>query len=379
MTNRLVGTIDGITAERSGIQEITVRVIARDGVVGSNSMSISRPAMNLTGITGTVEIGDEVEINTSAVDLNLGTGGFDFVIAVLNRTPETADPPGHIIKLRYTPLQMPVLAVSSPESPFHDAVKNFESLREMPVVCFELHSQLPAICAALQWALKDCGIEGKIVYIMTDGAALPMAISRLVPRLLARNMISATITAGQAFGGQYEAVNMYSAMSAACDGLKADAIIIGQGPGNVGTHTRLGFSGIDQGLAVNAAASLGGSPIFVPRVSFGDSRERHIGLSHHSITNLQLIARAPAYVTIPRLPANQQEKLAKSLEENGISDQHDVVTVDAERGLAALEDAGIAVTTMGRGVNAERAFFLAAAAAGMLAAQMIETKRKLIK
>jgi hypothetical protein len=163
-------------------------------------------------------------------------------------------------------------------------------------------------------------------------------------------------------------------MAAAKEALNADVIVVGQGPGNVGTGTRLGFSGVDQGLAVNAAASLEGAPIFVPRISFGDSRTRHIGLSHHTITNLKTVIRASALLPIPRLSKHDLQKLFSVLEDCGIMDLHDVITVDADKGLKAFEDTGLKVTTMGRDLSVERPFFLAAAAAGLLAAQLAEIR-----
>jgi hypothetical protein len=381
MTRRSTGFVQTITSLRPGVQEILVRIgpdSASAAVCESDEAAAQeslRPAINLTELTGEVVVGDRVEVNTVAIDLQLGTGGYDIVISVLDRSSIDADPAGHVIKLRYTPVQTPVLAIEAPESPHHQTIASFTSLNETPVVCFELHSQLPAICAALHWAMHDCGKTARLIYIMTDGAALPIALSRLVPALVERNMITATIAAGQAFGGDYEAVNIYSALAAARDALGADAIVIGQGPGNVGTGTALGFSGVDQGISANAAASLGGSPIFVPRISFTDERSRHIGLSHHTITNLTRVVRTPTLVPIPRISRVQLGRLYAVLSDTGILKSHEAITVDADKGLKALEDCGLAVTTMGRGLTVERAFFLAAAAAGLLAAQHLEVKQ----
>jgi len=378
MTRRTKGIVDAITAVRPGVQEVMVRTgTNKTSDASGDTADISqrtslRPAINLTELTGPLELGDHVEVNTVALDMELGTGGYDFVISVLNRAAFDRDPPGHIIKLRYTPLQTPVLAIEAPESDNHAAVASFATLGETPVVCFELHSQLPAICAALHWGMQECGRTARLVYIMTDGAALPIAVSRLVPALIERKMLASTITAGQAFGGDYEAVNVYSALAAAYSALGADAIVVGQGPGNVGTGTALGFSGVDQGIAANAAASLGGAPIFVPRISFSDERSRHVGLSHHTVTNLTSVVRTPTLLPIPRLPRLQLGRLYAALQEKGILKLHEAITIDAEKGLKALEECGMSVTTMGRGLSTERAFFLAAAAAGLLAAQLIE-------
>jgi hypothetical protein len=371
MKRRVEGCVEAITAERPGAQEIVVRV---DGAL--SSPHATRVALNLTALTDTVVVGDRVVLNTVAVELGLGTGGLDFVVAVLGRSEAEADLPGHILKLRYTPVQTPVLTVEAPENAHHDALRLFATLDDLPVVCAELHSQIPAICAAAKWALQTHGWprSPRIAYIMTDGAALPLALSRLVPQMKTYGLVEATITAGQAFGGDYEAVNLYSALAAAKEVVEADLVVVGQGPGNVGTGTPLGFSGVDQGLAINATASLGGVPIIVARISFTDKRHRHAGLSHHTLTVLKHIARAPALVPLPRLPKRQLQRLYDSLEAAGITETHEPITIDADQGLAALEACGLNVTTMGRSISEERPFFLAAAAAGLLAAQLVEAR-----
>ncbi|HZT42669.1 MAG TPA: DUF3866 family protein [Chthonomonadaceae bacterium] len=371
---RAEGVVEAIRAERPGAQELTVRTVPDDPA----GKVERRPALNLIALTGRAKAGDRVLLNTVAVELGLGTGGLDFIIANLDSPLEERFAPGHILKLRYTPLQTPVLAVCAPESPHHPALRETVSLEEYPVVCAELHSQVPVICAAARWALQEFGWSRapRIAYIMTDGASLPLALSRLVPELKARGWVDATLTAGQAFGGDYEAVNLYSALAAARAVVQADIIVVSQGPGNVGTQTPLGFSGVDQGLAVNAAASLGGIPIAVARISFADPRDRHQGLSHHTVTVLSTIARAPALVPIPRLPAPQMKAVRAACVQSGITKEHEVITVDAERGLAAFEASGLDVTTMGRTLDQERPFFLAAAAAGLLAAQLVEFREE---
>ncbi len=383
MRLRAQGIVESIRLERPGAQEVLVRVTdeeaselaERNGAEQRVEESL-RPALNLIALTGPVAVGDRVLLNTVAVELGLGSGGLDFVIAVMDRIEADGAAPGHILKLRYTPLQTPVLSVEAPESPHHDALRLFATLDDLPVVCAELHSQLPAICAAAHWSLQEHGWPRvpRLAYVMTDGAALPLALSRLVPEMKARGLLEATITAGQAFGGDYEAVNLYSALVAAKQVVEADIVVVAQGPGNVGTDTPLGFSGIDQGLAINAADSLGGVPVAVTRISFADPRRRHSGLSHHTITNLRHIARAPALVPIPRLSETQRRLLMTVLEETGIAEKHQPITVDAQRGLAALEASGLDVTTMGRDITQERPFFLAAAAAGLLAAQLVEAR-----
>ena len=86
-----------------------------------------------------------------------------------------------------------------------------------------LHSQVA--CVALAFAAKAPG--RRLVFVMTDSASLPLALSDLVPTL----PLAATVTCGQAFGGDYEAVDVTSGLLA----VEADAYVVGPGPGVVGT------------------------------------------------------------------------------------------------------------------------------------------------
>jgi len=354
MLARTAGIVERIESERPGLQELRVRTDS--GV---------RRAINYTGLNRRLEAGDRVVLNTWAVELGLGTGGADFVVEEGRAALE--EPAGHVLKLRYTPLQFPVLAAEAPESPHHRALRNFRTLSGTPVVCAELHSQVPAVAAAVKW---ECP-RARVAYVMTDGAALPMAYSRLVPRMKECGLLDATVTAGQAFGGDFEAVNLYSGLAVARQAAGADAIIVCQGPGNTGTQTELGFSGLDQGIALNAAASLDGTPIAVVRMSLADPRARHRGISHHTLTVLDRVALAPAFVPIPRLTGEAFRLLRATLDRRGLLERHEFITVDAEQGFQALARAGIQVTTMGRPLEQEREFFLSAAAAGLVAGQWV--------
>ena len=76
--------------------------------------------------------------------------------------------------------------------------------------------------------------------------------------------------AGQAFGGELEAVTVWTGMLAAKEVLGADVIVVADGPGNLGTDTTWGVSALGSGNALNAAAALGGRPIPSLRISFAD-------------------------------------------------------------------------------------------------------------
>ena len=55
-------------------------------------------------------------------------------------------------------------------------------------------------------------------------------------------------------------------------------------------------------MAASAAATLGGRPVAALRVSEADARERHHGVSHHSLTAYGRVAAHPADIPVPQLP-----------------------------------------------------------------------------
>ena len=107
------------------------------------------------------------------------------------------------------------------------------------------------------------------------------------------------VTVGQAFGGDLEAASLHTGLLAARRVLGREVAIVSQGPGNLGTGTRWGFSGVAVGEAVNAAAVLGGRPVGSLRISAADPRQRHRGVSHHSLTAYGRVALAAADLVVP--------------------------------------------------------------------------------
>jgi len=325
-------------------------------------------AYALTQLTGPVELGDRVVVNTTAVELGLGTGGWHVVHWNLERDGWSEPGPGHIIKGRYTSLQADV---GSTEEHL-EALAEIESIDGMPVVVAALHSQLPAVAAAF----KACAPDARLAYVMTDGAGLPLAMSDLVASVRAAGLIDATITCGHAFGGDYEAVSAFSALAVARHVAHADAAVVVMGPGIVGTNTRLGFSGMEVGPLLDAASGLGGIPIACLRVSFADGRDRHVGLSHHSATALRIAARDRVRVAVPALPTEQAARLRADLEAAGIDGRHDLVDVDAPDALELFERHGLRIASMGRPAADDPALFQAAAAAGALAAAHVSGRAR---
>lgn len=355
---RLVwGTVRSVITERPDAQRLRVTV---DGE--SDAVAVAYPAL-----AGRCEAGERVLLNTTAVDLGLGTGGVHLVVA---RVPDSGAPAGvafddasggHVMKLRYTPLQRDVLSVEAPESPHAADVADVVDVGGMPVICCGLHSQV-ALAAA---ALKEAAPDARVAYCMTDQAALPLALSELVPALVSAGLLDTTLTCGQAFGGQMEAVTLHSALVAARVVGRADATIVAIGPGVVGTGSALGHGGVALGEALNAAAAVGGKPVATLRVSFADARERHRGVSHHTLTALSLIAVSPALIAVPRLPDEQSQTVGRQLEAAGIWDRHERMEV-GKGALPGLR--GVDVRSMGRTPAQDPAFFVAAAAAGYAAA-----------
>jgi len=352
------GVVTSIEREAQGIQHLSVAF--DDDVCGR---AIAYPALS-----GPCHVGDRVLLNTTAVDLSLGTGGSHFVVA---RAEDDARPaldapgPGHIMKLRYTPLQIDTGAVEEQGSPHHTAMAAADDLGGMPVVCCSLHSHVPLVAAAAK--ARRAGV--RIAYCMTDGAALPLPLSDVVRECREAELLDAAITCGQAFGGEFEVVNLHSGLLAARHVVAADIAIVAIGPGVVGTATRFGHGGVAQGEAVNAVAALGGAPIFALRVSFADERPRHQAVSHHSLVALSRVALAPARVAVPSLPVDQAAAVEAALADAGVWERH--VRAATATSSGAPDMRGVRVTTMGRSIAEDPAFFEAAFAAGRVAADLL--------
>ena len=204
---------------------------------------------------------------------------------------------------------------------------------------------------------------------MTDGGALPAWFSRTCATLREAGWLAGTVTVGQAFGGDLEAVTLHTGLLAARHVLGADVAVVAQGPGNLGTGTRWGFSGVAAGEAVNAVAALAGRPVAALRVSDADPRERHRGVSHHSLTAYGRVALARADVVVPDLPGEFGARVAA--EAGPLGTRHALVRVGVDGLAEALGRSPAPLSTMGRGLAEDGAYFLAAAAAGRHAASLL--------
>jgi hypothetical protein len=308
--------------------------------------------------------GDRVLLNTTALSLGLGTGGYALVVALPDRLPPDVPPgPGHLVKARYTPLQATVLGVDEQDSPHHAIIAAATGIDAMPVVVADLHSALPGVLAGIRADRPDL----RVAYVLTDGGALPMWYSRTVEAL--RGQLCGTVSTGQSFGGDLEAVTVHTGLLAARHVLGADIAIVAQGPGNLGTGTPWGFSGVAAGEFVNAVAALGGRAVGALRISGADPRERHRGVSHHSLTAFGQVALASADLVVPEgidpeLGALVDDALAS------LKQRHRIVHVGTEGLLDALRASPAELSTMGRSLDEDAAYFLAGAAAGRHAATL---------
>lgn len=326
-------TVREVLAERDGF----VRVALHDG----------DRAFALTQLTGPVASGDEVVVNTTAVELGLGSGGWHIVHWNLSRGSWSEPGPGHLMKLRYTSLQVDTGAAEEDGDPVP------RSIGGCPVVVAGVHSQLPVAAAAIA-ALRP---GTATAYVMTDGAALPLAMSDQVAQLRASGLLCGTVSAGHAFGGDLEALNVPSALTLARHRLGAEVIIVAMGPGIAGTASELGYTGLEAAPALDAVSWLGGRPIYCLRCSDADPRARHRGISHHSRTVLDAVRSEVDIALPPGLDA--------------LGERHRWHPIQPGDVAALLADNDLTVTTMGRGPAEDPVYFAAAAAAGHLAVRLL--------
>ncbi|MFV8829410.1 DUF3866 family protein [Alkalihalobacterium sp. APHAB7] len=314
----------------------------------------------------------EVVVNVTATELKLGTGGWDIVKAIPQaHSHKELTTDGHIMKVRYMPNQHSVLAVEAQESEEHSLFHTSFSLNERPVLLAELHSMLPLVYGLI----KSFSASMKLTVIISDEAALPLKISEHL-RILSKEEQFHSITVGQAFGGEFEAVNLITAIQYADQKLKSDVILITLGPGVVGTGTVYGFSGMELANWANIVGSLEGQPVWIPRISFADERERHYGISHHTLTPLKKFTWSKSLVPLPLLSnSHQAETLREQVE--SIQEQHCIKWVETksfqEELAGALKWYPKQIKTMGRTFEDDPTFFYTVAAAVFT---VINQKRK---
>jgi hypothetical protein len=315
------GSVTAVTERHDGLVRLEV-----DG----------RPCVAYPGMTGPVVLGDEVLVNVQAVELGLGSGGFDILYANLTRGVDLdVDPGAHVMKLPYTPLQHAVRHAEEEGAAL-------ESLSGLPVVCCSLHSQVAPACAGL-------GGGKRVAYVQVPGGALPVSFSDTVRALRERGLVEVSVAVGACIAGDVACVSTEAALVWAAE-QGFDAAVCSIGPGIVGTASPWGHGGLAGAEAVLAARALGGKPVLAVRYSESDPRERHRGLSHH--TRAVLALAEGAVIAWPEgLAVPEGLERVTSADVNG------------------WEDActGLPMCHMGRGPDEDPWFFAVAYAAGRVA------------
>ena len=316
----------------------------------------ARPAVAYPALTGPVQPGDEVIVNVEGADLGLGSGGFDVVHCNLTRGLDGDGGEGHVMKLNYTPLQHAV-------RPLEEGLEEPPASAGIPVAVLALHGQLPPAA----FALSQLRPGTRAGYVQTSGGALPGELSDTVADMLESGLLAGHVTAGAAHGAPAEAITVEGALDAAAQRLEWDCVLVGPGPGILGSASTLGHGGLAALANAHAALALGSPVALVPRLSSGDERERHRGLSHHTDTVLRMLLR-PVRVAVPQgvsLPSGAA--LGRAVSHAG----HDGVPLDVSALVDPYLASGLPARTMGRTLEEDRDFFLAALAGGALLAQLV--------
>ena len=319
------GTVTAVTERLEGLVRLEV-----DG----------RPCVAYPRLTGPVALGDDVVVNVQAVELGLGSGGFDILHTNLTRGLDlSSEPSAHVMKLPYTPLQHAVRHAE--EEGAHG-----ERIDGLPVLFCLLHSQVAPACAGLGDGLR-------VAYVQIPGGALPVSLSDAVRALRERGLLEVSVAVGACVEGDVACVSSASAFVWASEG-DFDAVVCSIGPGIVGTASPWGHGGVAVAETVSTARLLGGGPVLAVRYSGADERERHRGLSHHTRAAIALAGEVKIGWPLGLEPPEGLDGLS---------------LVDVTGWEEAC--AGLPLSHMGRGPGEDPWFFAAAFAAGRLARGLV--------
>ncbi|HTD58461.1 MAG TPA: DUF3866 family protein [Solirubrobacteraceae bacterium] len=364
-----------------------------------------RQAIADVGMVGASQAGDELIVNVQARDLELGSGGFDVVHVNLTRGLDGDGPPGaHVMKLNYTSLQHAVVPVEDTRAGVPSRVRprgrtlegadkghtagrqageQLELPLRRPVAVLALHGQL----AAVAWAFSQAHPGGRLGFVQTSGGALPGGHSRTVRALREQGLLAGHITVGAAYGGELEAITTAGALYHGARALGWDALVCGPGPGIVGSSSPFGHGGMHALDSAHTALALGAPTLVVARMSSSDERARHRGISHHTLTVLDLLLE-PVTVALPagiRSPAGADLRArlgsvfgsaARSLTPQLDLDvdrparmaRHDWRRAPVD--MPAYLESGLPAETMGRTLVEDPLFFGAALAGGTVLCEL---------
>lgn len=344
---KVAATVEKILFETDDYQLITTR-------------ETERPAYVFKKFCGCVKPGNKVILNTTATRLNLGTGGYDFVICILSESCSSFEDErsSHLIKLNYTPYQFSIPVVEETED-YLEALRQFEKFKKLKssVAALSIHSHLLPFLLGL----KSRNPDVKTAVVLDDSNCLPAFLSSVLNYIKDNMLADAVITVGQAFGGTHEAINHASAFIYASFALKASIIVTAPGFGLKGTGSRFGHSAIKTAEVLFYADNLGARPYLVPRISFADSRERHYGLSHHTVEIAEL-KKSGFHLLVPEINHEAGHLIfekAAAFKELVLS-----FSFDEQIALSKLKSHENMLKSMGRGLKDDPYFFIVPFACG---------------
>ena len=324
-----------------------------------------RPAWADIALLGEMREGDEVVVNVAALELGLGSGGFDIVHVNLTRGLDAA--PGgdeHVIKLNYTSLQHPVEpGRGRRRREFRPLSTEKGRKRGHPFALRALVLPLHGHLAPAAWALAqgEALAEGEVEeepprvgYVQTAGGALPGSLSRDVVELRERGLLAGHITVAPSYGGEHEAISVAGALDAA-GRLGWEAALVGPGPGIIGSDSELGHGGMAALDSARRPSRRYGPGDDDRAVSPRPTRESAVNVQPPHLTVLRVLL-APVDVAVPEGEA----EVVAALE--GAAGSHRLCLAPAD--LDGYEASGLPASTMGRSLREDPLFFAAPLAAG---------------
>ncbi|MEZ0536068.1 DUF3866 family protein [Caldicellulosiruptoraceae bacterium PP1] len=328
---------------KKGIVTKNIKVTNNIQIVEVKLNNRTSYAINFLDINNPVDINQEVLVNITANYLNLGTGGYDFIIPQGQFENKKN---GHIMKLRYTPLQFSVLTEEEKDKTIFERTPYLN--KENIVVC-ELHSMIAPIAIYLKQFLPKI----KISVILTDWGMLNANLSENIQYLKSKKLIDFVITCGEAFNGDFECINEINSIILSQQ-LQADVIIIGPLPGIVGTGSKFGFSTYNMIHVIEDIYRFNGQAILPIRLSKMDKRDRHKIISHHFITILNYL-NAQAIIPLYKFEDNVfYDNILKIIEKYKV--KHRIIYIDSLYKLDLNQHLAI-LNTMKKGINDEKEFF----------------------
>ena len=296
----------------------------------------------LTQLIGPVALGDRVVVNTTAVELGLGTGGWHVVHWNLAAGSGREAGPGHVMKSRYTRCRP-----TSARSEEHWAeLADVTSIDGMPVVAAALHSQLPAVAVAFKRRparraarVRDDrrrGVAARALRPRVRAAAASVARRDDHVRACVRRRLRSGVGLQRARG---RALRSRTPTRRSWRWGRASSA---PRPGSASAASR-------SGRCSTPSAGLGGTPIVALRVSFADPRERHRGVSHHSLTTLTIATRSRVTIALPCVGGDEEAQLRADLADARTrrAPRHRRRRAGRRRS-ALLESHGLHVVSMGR-------------------------------